>query len=108
MIHLLALKVVACDSCKGGYPSTAWQVDKIVAFLQRREVFGYLDEEAIGALVAAAWHGWQSGGSGGRVAGNRAIASAGNKPMPPPDRPNKRIRQNERHVIEKKSESSRW
>lgn len=85
MIHLLALKVVACDSCKGGYPSTAWQVDKIVAFLQRREVFGYLDEEAIGALVAAAWHGWQSGGSGGRVAGNRAIASAGNKPMPPPE-----------------------
>ena len=60
MIHLLALKVVTCDSCKAGYRTTAWQVDKIVAFLQRREVFGYLDEEPIGALVAAAWHGWQA------------------------------------------------
>ena len=88
MIHLLALKVVTCDSCKGGYPSATWQVDEIVAFLQRREVFGYLDEEPIGALVAAAWHGWRV-----RASGGHRIGTAGLK--------------NERHVIQKQRMSSR-
>ena len=53
MVHLFALEIVSCDTRKARYRATCWQIHKAVAFLQRREVFGYLDEEPIGALVGA-------------------------------------------------------